>query len=209
MGTDGRALTAEFRALREQDLEPDPIVQFRRWFADAAALPLAEAAALATADAEGRPSARMVLVKSWDERGFIFYSNYQSRKGEELAANPHAALLFHWQPLGRQVRLEGSVERINEADSDGYFASRPRASQLGAAASAQSQTVDSREDLDDRVRELEQALRDKPVSRPRWWGGYRLQPASYEFWQHRDDRLHDRIRFLRSDSGWRLDRLQP
>jgi pyridoxamine 5'-phosphate oxidase len=202
-------VTEGFQPLREQDVDADPLAQFRRWFADAAPLPLAEAATLATADADARPSARMVLVKSWDERGFVFYTNYESRKGRELAANPHAALLFHWQPLGRQVRLEGSAERVDDVESDRYFASRPRATQLGARASAQSQTVANRTELDGRVRQLADALRDKPVSRPSWWGGYLLRPVSYEFWQHREDRLHDRLRYLRSPSGWRLERLQP
>lgn len=202
-------MTHEFGALYEQDVEREPLPQFRRWFADAAALPLAEAAALATAGADGRPSARMVLVKSWDERGFVFYTNYESRKGGDLAANPQAALLFHWQPLGRQVRIEGSVAPVEERQSDEYFASRPRASQLSAAASDQSRPVAGREDLDERVRRLERTLEDRPVPRPRGWGGYRLDPVSFEFWQHREDRLHDRIRYLRSSRGWQLDRLQP
>jgi pyridoxamine 5'-phosphate oxidase len=202
-------LVREFQALCEQDVEPEPLAQFRRWFADAAALPLAEAAALATAGADARPSARMVLVKSWDERGFVFYTNYESSKGGDLAANPQAALLFHWQPLGRQVRIEGSVAPVEERQSDEYFASRPRASQLSAAASDQSHPVAGREALDERVRQLERSLGDRPVPRPRGWGGCRLDPFSFEFWQHRQDRLHDRLRYLRTSSGWHLDRLQP
>jgi pyridoxamine 5'-phosphate oxidase len=202
-------LSQEFQTLREQDVEREPLPQFERWFADAAALPLAEAAALATADPDCRPSARMVLVKSWDQRGFVFFTNYESRKGGELAANPRAALLFHWQPLGRQVRIEGSVAQVIEKESDAYFASRPRASQLSAAASAQSRPVASRQELEEQVRQLERGLQSEPVPRPQWWGGYRLDPVSFEFWQHRQDRLHDRIRYLRSSSGWQLDRLQP
>jgi pyridoxamine 5'-phosphate oxidase len=202
-------LSQEFQALREHDVEPEPLAQFRRWFADAAALPLAEAAALATAGTDARPSVRMVLVKSWDERGFVFYTSYASRKGVELAANPQAALLFHWQPLGRQVRVEGSVSPVDEEQSDKYFSSRPRASQLSAAASAQSRPVGGRQELEEQVRWLERRLGDGPVTRPREWGGYRLDPVSFEFWQHRQDRLHDRIRYLRSTSGWQMDRLQP
>jgi pyridoxamine 5'-phosphate oxidase len=202
-------LSQEIQALREQDVDREPLAQFKRWFADAAALPLAEAAALATADADGRPSVRMVLIKSWDESGFVFYTNYESRKGAELAANPLAALLFHWQPLGRQVRIEGSVAAMEERHSDEYFSSRPRASQLSAAASAQSRPVASRDELEEQVGRLERTLGDRPVPRPRGWGGYRLDPISFEFWQHRQDRLHDRIRYLRSGSGWQLERLQP
>jgi len=202
-------LAQEFQALREQDVEREPLAQFARWFAEAAALPLAEAAALATADADARPSARMVLVKSWDQRGFVFYSNYQSRKGGELAANPQAALLFHWLPLGRQVRIEGSVAPVQGEESERYFASRPRGSQLSAAVSAQSRPVSGREALEGQVRQLERSLGERPVPRPAWWGGYRLDPVSFEFWQHRQDRLHDRIRYQRSGSGWQLDRLQP
>jgi len=203
-------LTDQFPALREQDLDPTPLVQFDRWFAEASGtIPLAEAAALATATADGRPSVRMVLVKGWDGQGLVFYTNYQSRKGMELARNSWAALLFHWQQLGRQVRLEGPVQPVSAAESDRYFASRPRNSQLGAVASAQSRTVTSREELDQRVSQLQQSLEGKPVTRPIWWGGYRLHPTSYEFWQHREDRLHDRIRYLREGSGWRIDRLQP
>lgn len=200
----------ESRTLGRASLASDPLDQFRAWFAAAAAaVPLAEAAALATASSRAQPSLRMVLVKSWDENGFAFFSNYRSRKGSELAVNPAAALLFHWQALGRQVRLEGPVEPVSELDSDHYFASRPRASQIGAAASEQSRTIGSREELDQRVRSLERSLQGGPVARPGWWGGYRLQPQSYEFWQHREDRLHDRIRYLRLDNGWRVDRLQP
>jgi pyridoxamine 5'-phosphate oxidase len=203
-------LTNDSRTRHEEDFEADPLAQFQRWFAEAAnTLPLPEAAALATADVDARPSVRMVLVKGWDERGLVFYSNYDSRKGKELSANSHAALLFHWQPLGRQVRLEGPVERVEEAESDRYFESRPRASQLGAVASAQSRTIGSRDELDQRARQLQDSLEGQPVLRPTWWGGYRLQPLSYEFWLHQEDRLHDRIRYLREESGWRMERLQP
>jgi pyridoxamine 5'-phosphate oxidase len=202
-------LSQEFQTLRERDVEREPLPQFERWFAEAAELPLAEAAALATADGDARPSARMVLVKSWDQRGFVFFTNYESRKGAELADNPRAALLFHWQPLGRQVRIEGPVAQVTGRESDAYFASRPRGSQLSAAASAQSHPVAGREELEARVRQLERRLGEGPVPRPPWWGGYRLDPVSFEFWQHNEDRLHDRLRYLRSGSGWQLTRLQP
>lgn len=196
--------------LRRTDLAPDPLVQFRGWFAEAAAtVPLAEAAALATASISAHPSLRMVLVKSWDQQGLVFYTNYLSRKAKELKANPNAALLFHWPQLGRQVRIEGLVERVSEDESDRYFASRPRDSQVGAAVSEQSLTIGSREELDQRVRDFEDSLQGQPLARPRWWGGYRLRPGSYEFWQHHNDRIHDRIRYLPAGSGWRLDRLQP
>jgi pyridoxamine 5'-phosphate oxidase len=202
-------MSQQSQGLREQDVQAEPLAQFKRWLADAAALPLAEAAALATADGDGRPSVRMVLVKSWDEKGFVFYTNSESRKGGELAVNPQAALLFHWLTLGRQVRIEGSVAPVKAVESDQYFASRPRGSQLSAAASAQSRAVAGREELDEQVLRLERSLGGGPVPRPSWWGGYRLVPGSFEFWQHREDRLHDRIRYQRAGRGWRIERLQP
>jgi pyridoxamine 5'-phosphate oxidase len=196
--------------LREETVDADPLLQFQLWFGDATeGIPLAEAAALATADAAGHPSVRMVLVKSWDEKGFVFYSNRQSRKGGELAANPRAALLFYWPQLGRQVRLEGAVAEVSEEESDSYFQSRPRLSQIGALASAQSRSIVSRDELDRRVVELEDRLAGQAITRPGWWGGYRLKPVSYEFWQHQDGRLHDRIRYRQTQSGWQIERLQP
>ncbi|MGC1185138.1 MAG: pyridoxamine 5'-phosphate oxidase [Candidatus Dormiibacterota bacterium] len=206
----GRTVTAQFPPLREGDLAGDPLGQFQSWFdAARAELALAEAAALATADITAQPAVRMVLVKSWDRRGFVFYSNRESRKGAELLANPRAALLFHWPSQGRQVRLEGEVEQVTDEESDAYFESRPRMSQIGAVASAQSRPIAGRPELDRRVTELETKLRGRAIARPPWWGGYRLQPASYEFWQHQEDRLHDRILYSRQHSGWRVDRLQP
>lgn len=194
--------------LRRADLADDPLDQFRDWFAEAAAvLEMPEAMALATANADGQPSVRMVLLKGYDKRGLVFYSHYTSRKGRELAANPFAALLFHWSPLGRQVRVEGRVEQVSAEVSDAYFATRPRGAQLGAHASRQSEALDSREHLELRLDGLEF---DGPVPRPPTWGGFLLVPAAWEFWQHRDSRLHDRFRYEPdSFGGWRIERLFP
>jgi pyridoxamine 5'-phosphate oxidase len=198
--------------LREQDVSKDPGRQFERWFAEAreAGISFPEAAALATAAADGAPSARMVLVKGFDETaGFSFYSNYASRKARELAENPRAALLFHWEALGRQVRVEGAVRRMDHADSAVYARSRPRGSQLSALASPQSEVVAGREELERQVAELELRYRDAPVPVPDGWGGFRLAPATFEFWQQRRDRLHDRLRYRRNDGGWLIERLAP
>ena len=196
----------ESRPLREADVAADPLDQFRTWFREAeGAVDTAEAVALATATPRGAPSARMVLLKRADERGFAFFSGYDSRKGRELAANPNAALLFYWHLLGRQVRIEGVVERLPADESDAYFESRPSASRLSAAASPQSEVVGSREELEARVRELEGA----DVRRPESWGGFLLVPHTYEFWQHRENRLHDRLRYRRSGETWVLERLAP
>jgi pyridoxamine 5'-phosphate oxidase len=167
------------------------------------------ATALATADADGRPSARLVLLKGFDERGFVFYSGYDSRKGRELAVNPRAALLLYWDPLGRQVRIEGRVERTPPDDSERYFHSRPRESQIAALASEQSRVIPSREALDERFAELEAELREGEVPLPPAWGGFRVVPDTYEFWQHRENRLHDRFRYRRSDGAWTIERLAP
>jgi pyridoxamine 5'-phosphate oxidase len=192
--------------LREADVAADPLEQFRTWFAEAAGVvDTPEAVALATVGPDGAPSARMVLLKRADQRGFAFFSGYESRKGRELAANPQAALLFYWHPLGRQVRVEGLVERLTDRESDAYFDSRPTASRLSAAASPQSEVVPSREALEARVRELAGA----DVRRPESWGGFLLVPHTYEFWQHRENRLHDRLRYRRADGTWLLERLAP
>jgi pyridoxamine 5'-phosphate oxidase len=197
--------------LRRRDLASDPLEQFRHWFAEAGAgLEVPEAMALATATPGGAPSVRMVLLKGFDERGLAFFSHHTSRKGRELEANPQAALLFHWSPLGRQVRVEGRVERVSDEESDAYFATRPRDAQLGALASRQSEPLGSRAELDARLAELKSDLGEGPVPRPPTWGGFRLDPESWEFWQHRASRLHDRFRYEAEPSGsWRIERLSP
>jgi pyridoxamine 5'-phosphate oxidase len=194
--------------LRRSDLEPDPLAQFAAWFGAAgeAGVAVPEAMALATAAPDGAPSARMVLLKGFDARGFVFFTSYGSRKARDLAANPRAALLFHWQSLGRQVRIEGTVSRVPAEESDAYFRTRPLRSRLSAIASDQSEPVAERAVLEARVAALEG---DGDPPRPEEWGGYALDPAAYEFWQHRDDRLHDRFRYEREPGGWRIERLQP
>lgn len=191
--------------LRPEDLDANPLRQFARWYEEAGAMVAApEAMALATAAPDGAPSARMVLLKSFDERGFAFFTSYESRKGTELEANPRAALLFYWQPLGRQVRVEGNVGSVDPAESDAYFASRPAGSRKGAAASRQSRPLADRSELDRAVAAL-----PEDVVRPQWWGGYRVVPERYEFWQHRDNRLHDRFRYERDGNSWSIQRLYP
>lgn len=205
------ASTADGPGLREADVDPDPIVQFQRWFADARATgdPLPEAMTLATVTRTGIPSARMVLLKGVDARGFVFFTNYESQKGKDLAENPRAALVFYWGKLGRQIRVSGTVGRVTSAESDAYFRNRPLESRLSAAASPQTGVIPSRDVLEDRVEELRRRY-DGDVPRPAFWGGYRISPESIEFWLHRENRLHDRLRYAREPNGtWRLERLAP
>jgi pyridoxamine 5'-phosphate oxidase len=204
-------VTSHAIPLLENDLDGDPLRQFAFWFREAgtAGVREPEAAALATASADGVPSVRMVLVKSFDERGFVFFSDYASRKGRELAVNPRAALLFHWDPLGRQVRIEGRVEQTSAEESAAYIRTRPRSSQVSALASPQSQTLKSREELERRVADLERRYADRELPMPSSWGGFRLAPEALEFWQQRDDRLHDRLRFRRIGDRWLIERLAP
>jgi pyridoxamine 5'-phosphate oxidase len=197
--------------LRKSDVDPDPLKQFRRWYAEAeeAGLKAPQAMALATSTAEGVPSVRMVLLKTADERGFVFFTGYVSRKAGELEANPRAALLFYWEKLGRQVRIEGRVERVAGQESDAYFATRPHGAQLAAAASRQSSVLRDRAELDERFAELDREHAGSDLRRPDHWGGYRLVPEAYEFWQHRDDRMHDRLRYRRLNGDWLVERLSP
>jgi len=197
--------------LDEKTIDPDPIKQFQVWFNDAVAakLPLPEAMTLATATPDGKPSARMVLLKQVDHDGFVFFTNYHSAKAEQLDANPYAALVFYWSQLDRQVRVEGSVVRTSAQESQEYFRTRPRESQIGACASAQSQAISSRAALEQRAQELEAMYSDREVDCPDYWGGYRLHPERIEFWKSRIGRLHDRILYQRDATGWTITRLAP
>lgn len=198
--------------LRETAVATNPFTQFRSWLdqAVAAQLPQPLGMALATASADGRPSVRIVLLRGFDARGFVFFTNYESRKAQELDSNPQAALAFYWAELDRQVRIEGRVERISAEESDTYFASRPRGSRLGAWASPQSQIIADRDLLDRRMEELEAKYAEGDIPRPPYWGGYRVVPVSIEFWQGQVNRLHDRLRYRRLDGdSWCLERLAP
>lgn len=197
--------------LDEKLIDRDPIRQFQIWFNDAieAKLPLAEAMTLATATADGKPSARMVLLKQVDHDGFVFYTNYHSAKAAELDSNPYAALVFYWVSLDRQVRVEGSVNRTSPEESREYFRTRPRESQIGAWASEQSEEIASREVLEQRAAELEAMYSGREIDCPEHWGGYRLKPERIEFWKSRIGRLHDRILYQRYGDDWTITRLAP
>jgi pyridoxamine 5'-phosphate oxidase len=197
--------------LNESQIDTDPMSQFARWMNEAldAGIDLPNAMTLATADARGVPSARMVLLKSFDEDGFVFFSNYESRKGRELDQNPNAALVFYWSRLERQVCIAGAVERLERGESAEYFDSRPLGSRLGTVVSRQSSVLSSRDELEEAAREAEERFSDGRVPLPDYWGGYLLRPERIEFWQSRPNRLHDRFHFTREGGAWRMDRLSP
>ena len=197
--------------LDESTVDPDPLTQFGLWFAEAQQADLLDpnAMALATATRDGTPSVRMVLLKGYDERGFVFFTDYRSRKGAELAANPRAALAFYWGELERQVRITGRVSRVAQEMSEAYFMSRPLGSQLGAWASHQSAVLPARAELEARLRQLAARFAEVPVPLPPHWGGWRLDPEEFEFWQGRESRLHDRVRYRRNETTWTIDRLSP
>jgi pyridoxamine 5'-phosphate oxidase len=203
----------ERATLPESDLDPDPFTQFSQWLNAALnheQIDEPNVMTIATVDGDGSPSARVVLLRELDERGFVFFSNYESRKGIELRANPHIAAVFHWPQLQRQVRIEGTAELIESAKSDAYFAGRPLSSQMGAIASDQSAVIQNRDVIESAMRNLElQHERGEPVARPVHWGGYRIVPHTFEFWQGRKSRLHDRLRYRFIDSEWKIDRLAP
>lgn len=197
--------------LDESTVAPDPIAEFGHWFEEALKAQVMEpnAMILATATDEAVPSARVVLLKGFDERGFVFFTDYRSQKGTELRANPRAALVLYWPELERQVRITGTTATISREDSEAYYRSRPRGSRLGAWISHQSQVIPSRKVLDDRVPELEETFPGDDIPLPAYWGGFRVEPEKIEFWQGRENRLHDRIRYVREGDGWRIERLSP
>jgi pyridoxamine 5'-phosphate oxidase len=197
--------------LSEENAGSDPIALFGRWFREAerAGIYLPEAITLATASKNGKPSARMMLLKGFDEKGFTFFTNYESRKAGQIEENPRAAIICHWSTLQRQIRIEGTLTRLSEEESYAYFSTRPRGSRIGAWASKQSRTLESRQELEEKVKEYEAEFAGKDVPLPPFWGGYLLTPERIEFWQGRADRLHDRFRFLREGDGWTRKRMSP
>lgn len=206
-----RRVQYETAGLERTDLDDDPIVQWTRWYEQAASAGVAEpnAMSLATIDAAGAPDSRVVLARGADQRGFVFYSNFMSAKGQQLGANPVASAVFAWLDLHRQVRVRGTVSRVDDSESDAYFASRPRGSQLGAWASPQSQPIADRSQLERMVADRTKEFEGREVPRPEYWGGWLLSPISMEFWQGRPSRLHDRFRYDRFDGGWAITRLAP
>lgn len=199
------------KGLRRRDLDPDPVAQFLKWLGEARAAHPDDftSMVLATADRSGRPSARVVLLKGCDARGFVFFTHYESRKGRELAENPRAALVFYWPEFDRQVRVEGTVERTAPEESDAYFQTRPLGARIGACVSRQSEPIASREELERAVQEAAERFGDGPVPCPDSWGGYRVLPDEVEIWQGRENRLHDRFRYRREPEGWKIERLSP
>lgn len=199
------------QALLEVDVADNPIDQFTRWWSEAITSQISEvnAMTLATASKGGAPSARIVLLKDYSEKGFVFFTNYNSTKGKELAENPRAALVFFWKELERQIRIDGNVEKISEEESDKYYHSRPEGSRIGAWASPQSEPIASREIIEEKFKQLHEEYRDKLIERPVHWGGYIVKPTKIEFWQGRSSRLHDRLQYIKEAEGWRLQRVAP
>lgn len=197
--------------LNETDIDPNPITQFKFWFEQAikAEIPEPNAMSIATVSSDGKPSNRIVLLKGYDESGFVFFTNYESRKGREITENPNVSLLFFWPELERQIRIEGTAEKISTTDSMKYFFSRPVASQLGAWASAQSAIIEGRNILEKKMNELKEKFRGKEIPFPHFWGGFKIKPVAIEFWQGRRSRLHDRIQYVKEGASWRIQRLSP
>lgn len=213
INTDIASIRKEYQqhALHENEVDVNPVQQFAKWWKAAidSYIPEPNAMTLATCNLSGQPSARIVLLKTYTEKGFIFFTNYESRKGIEIEENPKAALIFFWKELERQVRIEGMVRKINEQDSDTYFASRPRSSKIGAWSSPQSQVISHREILDENVKQFEARFGEGDIERPPYWGGYIVEPKMIEFWQGRPSRLHDRIRYSLENTSWKIERLAP
>jgi pyridoxamine 5'-phosphate oxidase len=201
----------QLQSLSEKDVKQDPFAQFSQWWNEALASEIDEvnAMTLSTVTAEGKPSARIVLLKGFDEKGFVFFTNYESNKGEQLSVNPFASLVFFWKELERQVRIEGICEKVSEQESDDYFHSRPVGSQLGACVSPQSTVIESRNILESKLALLQDQYRNVEIPRPLHWGGYRVVPDTVEFWQGRSSRLHDRIKYLKENQSWKIVRLAP